>query len=224
MCYQLSSLVLHKPQEVAICMTVFCSVEDAKTAEVLNFFQSQFAAQPSIRMNVQHLALPLLFNRSIGRNKAALATTADLVWFCDCDYYFGDGCLDALATIPLDPADRHYSKLYFPATTLMTATREKGDEYSLKAKVPGVYDINPADFIIHPLRKAIGGVQIVPGPVARENGYCKDEAFQQPIPTGWADTKGDICVRRELGTPGKPWRIPACYRIRQSTQGQVDIL
>ena len=52
-----------------------------------------------VRCNWQQLTPPQLFRRSIGRNQAALNSSADWVWFTDCDLYFGAGALDSLGHV-----------------------------------------------------------------------------------------------------------------------------
>ncbi len=87
-----------------------------------------------------------------------------------------------------------------------------------------VYEINPDDFMPSKHR-AIGGLQIVPGDVAREFGYCKDTKWQSPVTNEtWQDTRGDRAFRGILGTKGLPIHLPNLYRIRQTTEGEVDTI
>ena len=78
-------------------MTVFYSPEDTKTKALLDFFSEQVV--PGVSWNWQPMPKQELFRRAIGRNRAALATKADWVWFTDCDLMFRDNCLDALAEV-----------------------------------------------------------------------------------------------------------------------------
>ncbi|MEN6507121.1 MAG: glycosyltransferase family 2 protein [Planctomycetaceae bacterium] len=214
--YQLSSLVLYPPANIAVQMTVFAALDDDRTTAVLNAFAARLPA-----LNIQIQPPEELLKRGIGRNIAAIGSTADVLWFADCDYFFGPGCLDSLADLPLDG-----QPLFFPEETLYNATRASGDEYARRAQDPAaVVDIDPADFVPHRTRKAIGGMQIVPGAVARKRGYCPDSRRHQKPATGtaWAhNTSEDRLFRAILGTEGWSWPIPACYRIRQSVPGEVD--
>jgi hypothetical protein len=126
--------------------------------------------------------------------------------------------------VPLDPAAPGYSRLYFPRVTLFNITKASGDAYSDRAVVPGIYDIDPADFVEHRPSKAIGGIQIVPGDVARRYGYCDgQENLLRPVTDGrWQVTRGDTAFREILGTRGRAIDLPNCYRIRQSVEGEVD--
>lgn len=221
--YQISSLFLHPPKNVEVDLYVFFSRDDKPTQDVI--FDAYNRTFPD---NVHVFGWPIdtrcLMNRSIGRNMATQDHTSNVFWFCDCDYFFGEGCLDALADIPLDPADPEYSKLYFPKTTLYNKTHANGDEYALRATKPGLYDIDPADFIEHRPGRAIGGIQIVPGDVAREFGYCPDSKKWQEPCDEWKQTGADRLYRKILGTNGKAIALPNCYRIRQVTEGAVDII
>lgn len=229
--YQLSSLVLNPPKRVRVYLFVFCHETDRPTMDVLKLFSgplwSHLNADDQISprlIYIYPLNIGMILNRSICRDLRAKMTEADLVWFCDCDYFFGPGCLDALADVPLDPAEEGYSPLYYPRVTFYNKDHANGDAYSLRAAVPGVYDIDPADFVEHRPRRAIGGIQIVPGDVARREGYCPNHRkWQTPCDT-WKQTGADRVFRKILGTNGKPIDMPNCYRIRQSTEGVVDTL
>jgi hypothetical protein len=221
--YQLSSLVLNPPKRVVVRLVVYYSLDDSNTQAVVTLFAHLESTKEWL--HGLWMKKPFLLNRSIGRNMAARHSTADLVWFCDCDYFFGPGCLDALADVPLDPADPEYSPLYFPRVTYYNKDHANGDGYARRAAVPDVYDIDPADFIEHRSKRAIGGIQIVPGDVARAKGYCPDiSKWQTPTDGDKMLFGSDVPFRRSLGTGGKAIDIPNCYRIRQTTEGVVDTL
>jgi hypothetical protein len=98
---QLMSLERNPPRELDLVMTVFYSEEDSATIAMLERYGQSARKWP--------LPTEQLCRRTIGRNMAALATTADWVWFIDCDYIFGEGTLDALATVlPTVDADLVY--------------------------------------------------------------------------------------------------------------------
>ena len=226
--YQLSSLVLNPPKRVKVSLAVVFTPDDKPTSECLARFVSSSWPVDTL-MDVQRFMSRVpkasLLNRSIYRNHLAKTTAADVVWFADCDYVFGEGCLDALADVPLDPADPDYSPLYFPRVTLFSKDHATGDEYARRVEEFGLYDIDPADFIEHRPRRAIGGIQIVPGDVARAKGYCPDNPkWQTPTDGDKMLFGSDVPFRRSLGTGGKAVEIPNCYRIRQTTEGVVDTL
>ena len=93
--YQLSSLVNFPPTKARVRMTVFHASEDEATRRMLEFFGG--IPVPGVAWNWQVLTPPELFRRSIGRNRIARATTADWVWFTDCDIVFHRDCIDTLS-------------------------------------------------------------------------------------------------------------------------------
>ncbi len=228
--YQLSSLVLHPPKDCDVVATVFYSRDDLATVRVLEFFRPQFAEQyffrpqSANRRGLRAWPLPTadLLNRAIGRNAACRNTNADIVWFTDCDYVFGEGCLDALAATDL-PVEK---KLFYPPTKF-TVDHATGDAYAERAAEPAVLDIDPADFKPHKCGKAIGGIQIVPGSVAREYGYCPNHKRHQRHINGeeFKKNTSDKTYRQILGVGGGTRiELPNVYRIRQTDMGMVDIL
>ncbi len=87
--YNLSSLVNHPPRDVDVTITVFYSPEDQDTIDMLEYF-SDFEIS-GVEWNWQQLSTEQLLRRAIGRNKAALETKADWIWFIDCDLIFHHG-------------------------------------------------------------------------------------------------------------------------------------
>ncbi len=222
--YQLQSLWAHDIDSGDIddiWMWVVTAEEDEATKQVVAYWRERLKSR---YIPVHRLVLPLdlVLRREIGRNVLALKTRADLVWFLDCDYVFGPGCLGALVRAPLAN-----DKLFFPRHTWINKTHALGDEYALRAAAgPDLYPLDKRDFMERRESKAIGGLQIVPGDVAREYGYCKDDQrLQSPVTDGkWKDTKGDFRYRKILGTRGTPIDLPNLFRIRQTTEGVVDTL
>jgi len=247
--YQFSSLYLYPPKRCKVILTVYHCWEDEFTKDVIRhfgLFQGGRGSRYTPAMEDRPMLVPdtrlqefdvpetlcfwpvcvpkeKLLRRSMGRNSSASMTTADVVWFTDADYFFGEGALDALAE-----ADLSGGKIFFPRVTYYNATHANGDQYAARIDKPQIADIDPADFVEHRPGKAIGGVQIVPGDVAREYGYCPEEKWQQPVTDGeWKDTKEDMAFRRTLDPErkrGLPLDIPNVFRIRQVNTGEVDTL
>lgn len=220
--YQLQSLT-QPCQDGAVQITVCMTEEDKQTRAVVDYWSPLLAMWEHV-VSVLVLPLPELLRREIGRNRRALDTKADLIWFLDADYVFGSGFLEALASVEL-PND----KLFFPRHTWINKTHALGDQYALRAADHANWDhlsIDPEDFMQRRESKAIGGLQIIPGDVARKYGYCKDDKqLQSSVTDGkWKDTKGDFRYRKILGTRGTPLDLPNLYRIRQTTEGVVDTL
>lgn len=216
--YQLSSLVLHPPRCVEVCMTVYHAASDLPTRQVLEQFAG--IVTQNVRWEWRQLEEPLLFRRAIGRNRAALATTADWVWFADADMCFGPGCLDAFP----EAVAKVTGPLVFPRFLYWSANHDLGDAAIHAATgTSGPLSVNPADFALRRNHSAIGGIQICRGDVARAQGYCRDSRRYQRPANRWRRTNEDCAFRRILGTRGTPIELPNVYRIRHSKQGRNHI-
>lgn len=212
--YQLSSLVLHPPQDVDVTMTVFYSGEDELTSATLAFYEQQ--AADNVSWNWQELPKQALFRRAIGRNQAALNTQADWIWFTDCDLLFGAGCLDALGKALqgcnealVYPQQENLSELW-------------PDEHPALAKddSPRIKSIDTAEFHPHHPSRATGPLQIVHGDVARAAGYCRQTPyFLRPVER-WAKTHEDRTFRWLINHQGHPINVPAVYRVRHQSKGR----
>lgn len=213
--YQLSSLVKHAPDRMAVTMTVFHAEEDCDTVAMLRHFESMQI--PNVTWNWQVLERTHLFRRAIGRNQAALATSCDWVWFTDCDVVFGQGCLNRLA----EALQGRRDALVFPCAESCSAMLEPDDPVLCAAVgSPKLVDIDPSGFVRMEREKATGPLQIMHGDVARSCGYCRDiPVYQEPVER-WAKAQEDRAFRWLLGTPGTPVDVPGVYRIRHRSKGR----
>jgi len=211
LCYQLSSLYTWSDPDM-VKITVCYSEEDRKTAEMLTWFDGLIGKQ----LQTCELTPEMLLRRSIGRNIVARDSFADIVWFCDCDYYFGQECLATLGDMILED-----DTIYHPHEILANNTREIGDKYSNRVDGPVIARIDDKDFFPVMAKKAIGGLQIVSGDLARK-GYLGDhKRMQKPVNNRlWQRTSGDVRYRKLHGDTAI--YLPNLYRIRQSVQGQCD--
>jgi len=217
--YQLSSLVLFPPQSVQVTMTVFHATDDEPTVRVLEFFQRQQAENVVWRW--WDLPRPQLLRRAIGRNQAALRTQADWVWFADADMCFGDGCLDALPSQLTELPEADAVPLVYPRTVLISRDHSAGDAHIDRARgKPRLLDIDRSRFVPKRYRRAIGGVQIVPGGILRELGYCRGQRRHLQPADRWRRCRSDVAFRRALGTRGLPVNVPHVYRLRHSRRGR----
>lgn len=213
--YQLSSLVLFAPQNIDVTMTVYYGEEDGLTVALLDHFAGQNV--PGVRWNWQKLPRQALFRRAIGRNMAAKTSTADWVWFTDCDVLFRDGCLDGLAAALQGRRDA----LVFPSSEYCTGLLPPEAPLLSPVMAPvQVLDVDPSLFSHFPRHRATGPLQITHGDVARAVGYCESlHYYQQPSDT-WCKAYEDRAFRWLLRTQGEPIAVPGVYRIRHVAKGR----
>ena len=215
---QLSSLVTHRPADVDVRITIAIHDDDVAVVDVLKKFPNELAFGV---FDVMRCPKRLLFRRCIGRNAVALQTNADLVWFADCDYWFGPGCLDALwaAWVALERTPG----MIWPLHVHQHRDHATGDAWwsSHVNTQPGILTINENDFVQVPMRKAIGGVQIVGGDFAREHGYLNgQEKWQRPVlgDKPFPDFRDDVRYRKYCAAHGGVVGVatPNLYRLRHS--------
>lgn len=213
--YQLSSLVLWKPPvTVEVTATVFYTGEDDATTRTLDWFGKQEA--PQVSWNWQSLPTAELCRRSIGRNRAALATKADWVWFCDADYWFTTYCWEGFASLGDQPV-----KLIFPRFINGQRSHDLGDRSIRRAReIEGLVSVDVSEFRPERMSRAIGGIQIVRGSYCREQGYLKNSRRAQMPRVEWRRTHEDVSFRRHLGGGGLAVDLPGVYRIRHSQAGR----
>ena len=221
---QLNSVLTFTPL-VETVVTVFYCNDDTQTKKVVEEAKT-FASrerQAGLRINAWSLPPEQLFRRAIGRDMAAKNTKADVIWFTDCDHLFGPGCLDAAyeacCKIPAG------ADACWPGQVMINRTHAAGDcaiqqELSpLQRPLLGQLSINPSLFQRRTERKAIGGLQIVKGRVARAQGYLHGTRWTKPIEAKhFASCKCDVPFRKTL--QWVPIDIPALYRVRHSRAGR----
>ena len=211
--YHLSSFVNYPPTKIEVTATVFYSKEDKDTQITLNFF-GEMNIQ-NVSWNWQPLPKEQLFRRSIGRNKAALATKANWIWFADCDLIFHKDCLNLLGRALQGRNDI----LLYPSEESVTPLLAKSNPL-LSIREPRVIDIDTTLFSKQTINRATGAYQIVHGDVARTCGYCKDiRVYQAPV-DHWSKTYEDRTYRWLLQTQGKSIDVPGIYRIRHISKGR----
>ncbi|MDX1587462.1 MAG: hypothetical protein R3296_00865 [Oleiphilaceae bacterium] len=215
--YQLSSLVLFPPTRLSVTMTVFYCEEDPGTVRLLEHFGT--LAVPGVTWNWRPLPRQQLFRRSIGRNRAALETQADWVWFTDCDLMFREGCLDTLS----DLLQGRTEALVYPREERTTdLLAEDNPMLRAGASDPAVLDIDTRSFSTRTPSKATGPLQIAHGDVCRAVGYCRAIAVYQKPVESFAKCQEDRAFRWLLGSAGEPLPIPGVYRIRHIDKGRYS--
>ena len=214
--HQLSSLVLGPPPPgVQVTATVFHTLEDEETTRAVAWFAQQEVT--GVQWNGQPLPTAELCRRSIGRNRAAMATQADWVWFSDADYWFTTGCWEAFRR--LDDTD---ARLIYPREVNGHRSHDLGDACIQRAReTEGLVSVAASEFEPERMNRAIGGIQIARGSYCRENGYLKDIRRAQQPRSEWRRTHEDVWFRRELGNSGVPVDLPGVYRIRHGQAGRM---
>ena len=214
--YQLSSFVNFPPAGARVRMTVFYAPEDTRTRAMLDFFGG--IAVPGVTWNWQALPSPELFRRAIGRNRIARSTTADWVWFTDCDIVFHRGCIDTLAS----QLQGRQDLLCYPKFERITPMLTEDDPVlAAERDRPRVVDIDTGQFTLaeNP-PKAKGAYHIVHGDAARQCGYCEQVGLYQRPVSSWAKTYEDSAFRWLLGTDGIGLDVPGVHRIRHVHKGR----
>jgi hypothetical protein len=215
--YQLSSLVNHRTDKLDITMSVFYAAEDESVTQVRDFFQG--IDVPGVTWNWRELPKEQLFRRSIGRNIAAKSTTADWIWFTDCDIIFHENCLDTLA----DELQGRDDVLVFPRFGLGTTLLSEDDDILNKGREgPALLDIPIEKFVpyLGERSKAKGPYQITHGDVARACGYCETISHFQKPSDRWRKTHEDRAYRWLMGTHGTALDVPGACQIRHVVKGR----
>ena len=213
--FQLSSLLHFPPTKLRVIFTVFYAREDEGTQALLDHFEGLNLER--VQWNWCDLPRAELFRRSIGRNRAALESRADWIWFADCDLVFHESCLDVLAEALqgrtdalLFPGEEHCSPLLDSDDPLLTRAQGGAPEPSIPTE----------RFTASHRTKATGAYQIVHGDVARAVGYCRDLSVYQQPSEAWMKTREDSAFRWIIGTDGIPIDVPGVYRIRHIAKGR----
>lgn len=212
--YQLESLVQNPPAKLKITFTGFYCREDKDTTALVNEYRNKNV--PGIRWNFIALPKEKLLRRAIGRNIAAKASSADWVWFTDCDLAFAPGSLDNLA----NKLQQQTEILVFPEKIRQTALLKK-DNPMLRGAVEEVFNhLEQAEFVERSYSKAAGAFQIVRGEIARDYGYCGQVNCYQQAREHWAKCYEDRAYRWLLGTHGKGLELAGMMLIRHVEKGR----
>ncbi len=213
--YQLSSLVLFPPSGIGVCMTVFYEPSDSRTVEVLEFFSGQ--KTEGVRWNFHALPKPYLQRRAIGRNLAALNTSADWIFFTDCDVLFRERSLELLGRELAKREELLVYPRHHMVSELLPNHHEVFADYT---RTGMIRDIDPGLFTPEERTRAVGGFQIARGDAARLGGYCRGITYYHRPVRRWRKCYEDRTFRWLLGTQGTPVDIPGFFRIRHAEKGR----
>lgn len=216
--YQLSSLVLHRPDVPVKISVCYSPEDDVRTVKVLAWFLTH-TKPADLCLRMVPLDREEMSRRAIGRNRAVDNCQADLVWFTDVDHVFGPGCLDTLwkdyQALSYEPA------MLYPPDVLIHKDHATGDALIEDVPLDGLRDVDPNDFIPKHYTRAIGGVQIVSRKFIEQFGYLKHfRRWQRPTESGepFADFRDDVIFRRQCRNHGgiQKIQLPNLYRLRHS--------
>jgi len=212
---QLMSLCHFPPKNTSVKVTV-CFCREDRLVKVL---LADFTLRKSAKVDIDGIALPLpsLGRRAIGRNMAALSTSASrFVWFTDCDHCFFDDVLDNLA----EKSWPEGASMIYPQEIMIHRDHATGDALTSSTDFHQVPQMMLTDFKPMRYNRAIGGVQIVQASFARQHGYLNGhKRWQTPVSQPFACFRDDVAYRRFCRKHGPvlPVSLPGVYRIRHST-------
>jgi len=217
--YQLSSLVFLHSRHCDIICTVCYTKSDRLTKAVVNQFMDKVdisgVSYQSISMKTEELG-----RRCIGRNKAALKSKADIVWFTDVDHVFLPPCMDALIQLEW-PKD---ALLIYPKKIMIHKDHDLGDDYLSREPKHWLFAwIDIQDFIVKDYDRPVGGVQIVRGDTARKYGYLNTpdtlkNKWHKPTNNPFSSFKDDVTFRKLMKEEGGVCGVEfdGVYRLRHT--------
>ncbi len=211
--FQLSSIINYPPKNLKVTYTLYHSNEDIKLKQLIARIDK--LTVPNVTWDWAEITTQQLFRRAIGRNRSALNTQADWIWFSDCDLIFHAGCLDSVATA----IKGRQQRMVFPKEEFITDLLDASHPMLNQNNEANV-DIDTSLFKKNAIHKAKGAFQIVHGDVARTCGYCRDtKMYQSPMPR-WSKTYEDSIFRQLIASEGTPISVQGLYRIRHIEKGR----
>lgn len=217
--YQALTLVNRPPtDDIEVVLHVFAGKGDEATKQRIQELKSVKWPQ-NTHLLATYLTRRRLFRRAIGRNMAALNTTADVVWFTDCDFLIHGSTLNDLAMV-----FRCTEASFVHPARMIGTTFEKGGELIQSASHwPFIYSVDRCDFNVpQNIPRAIGATQILSGDLCREMGYLKGFRRWQSPRKRWGKTCDDVAFRKHLSRSGiraKRIQLRDVLRVRHATKG-----
>jgi len=211
--FQLSSIINYPPKNLKLTYTLYHSGEDQNLKQLIRRIDN--VSVPNVTWNWVEITRQQLFRRAIGRNRSALNTQADWIWFSDCDLIFHAGCLDSVAKA----VQGCQHPMVFPQQEFITDLLDASHPM-LNQDNEATINIDTSLFKINPIQKAKGAFQIVHGDVARTCGYCRDMKMYQTPMHHWSKTYEDSIFRKLIASEGKPIEVKSLYRIRHVEKGR----
>lgn len=216
---QLSSL-LSDPPAIPTTPIVAYATDDAATAAVI----ADFDAMAPGWVHTIPLTSRQMWRRSIARNIAAqnYGRRDALLWFTDCDYLFGPGCIHAAYT--------EWEKANKPAMIWPYYVLANNDKAAVDRMVAD-YLRQPTHGMLLPqidyitptkVTRAIGGLQIVCGDYARTRGYVPYGRWQREPNVPFPNFRDDVAFRRDLERTHScvtVTKLPGLLRLRHTEVG-----
>lgn len=168
------------------------------------------------------LHLPLLGRRSIGRNLAAKISKEDYVFFTDVDHVFEPICFESIPS-----RFEEGIAMIFPTEIKIHRLHSIGDAVANRALIDDPLPMNvllkAENFTPKQYNRAIGGVQIVRGDIARL-GYLDGTEWNVPSMPAFKDFLDDIAYRRACSERGRIQgvELSGIYRLRHSRTTYQD--
>lgn len=214
---QMQSLLKSYKPWTEIIYTLFAAHGDINTRFAFRMMQP-ILEEAGIECRCIVLDPELIFRRAIGRNQAAKATKASVVWFTDVDYLFPGRALQQA----MDASLIAHSEVIWPETVYIHEQHAYGDSLIRQVEETGDVEVNYAKFVPRREHKAIGGIQIVNGNYCRKHGYLDGTDWVKPVSSdrGFLRCQCDTAFRRSLPQPPTKVRIDDVYRIRHSKAGR----
>jgi len=196
----------HLPVVLSVCCTAF----DVPTWKAVHEWMKS-PGQKAFTLNIVCLPEGELWRRSIGRNKIALSCTEDFVWFADVDYL---PTMEFIRGIHEEFPSQ--AAMIYPNEIWIQKTHELGDQLASGERPHILWKL---DFERKHYSRAVGGVQIVRGELARKIGYLNNnEKWQRPVAEPFKSFRDDLAFRRECRKHGQVVGVdlPELYRLRHT--------
>lgn len=220
--YQASAIFYNPPdRDISLTLNIVATLEDIATCKRIDQLNS-LAWPAHVKIVVTYLPKERLLCRGIGRNQVALQSTADVVWFTDCDYLIHGTSLHDIKLLMSSPEN----SFIFPEKIYGTTHEVGYDLIQDATNWNGPRKISRGHFTeVMKIKRAIGGVQIVSGDLCRKYGYIKDSKEWDKPALKWKRAFEDVRFRKLLVSEGhqaKKVQIADILRIRHPVAGRDD--
>lgn len=235
---QAESLIRYPlPNRHQVSYSVVTCIRDFEILGTLALFSKRLD-EAGVCLNVMAMDKGHLHRRCIGRNRICLGTNADVLWFCDVDYWFGEGCLKSVV-------DQVYADDGLKTPGRYFCHREHSDGDAMVRKVIYMLDhptdvtdplkgfaIDTREFFERKNKTAIGGLQIVGREAVqglngegRAKGYLNATEWMNPregddLAKGVQRTKDDVAWRKRYKMKTERIKIANLYRFRHTEAGR----